>query len=324
MINVLCRAIALAAPFVLSAAAYDPLALPPGARITELRLSVKDTARQRDIPVRAVLPASPAAAPVLLFSHGLGGSREGSAYLGEHWSRRGYVTIYLQHPGSDESVWRGARAKARRQSIEDAASAQNLLLRFGDVKAVIDQLEQWNRTSGHPLSGRLRMDQVGMSGHSFGALTAQGVSGQSFPGHGAKFTDRRIRAAVIMSPGSPRQGGAQQAFSNVHVPWMLMTGTKDVARIGGQTLESRLDVYPHLPPGGKYELVLEGAEHSAFTERAPLSSAAQRNPNHHRAILALSTAFWDAHVRGDAAARAWLDGPQARQILQPGDRWKKR
>jgi predicted dienelactone hydrolase len=313
-----------AAAAALPAAGYDPLAVAPGAAVQEAKLAVRDSARNREIPVRVVLPAAAGAAPVLLFSHGLGGSREGSAYLGEHWSRRGYVTVYLQHPGSDDSAWKGARAKARRRSLEDAASAQNLLLRLGDVKAVLDQLEAWNRAGGHALSGRLRMDQVGMSGHSFGALTTQGVSGQSFPMQGVKFTDKRIRAAVIMSPGSPRRGGAEQAFSQVQMPWMLMTGTRDVAQIGGQTLESRLDVYRHLPPGGKYELVLEGAEHSAFTDRGLPASAAQRNPNHHRVILALSTAFWDAYLRNDAAARAWLDGPQARQLMQPGDRWQQK
>jgi len=49
-----------------------------------------------------------------------------------------------------------------------------------------------------------------------------------------------------------------------------------------------------------------------------------RNPNHHRAILALSTAFWDAYLRGDAAARAWLDGDGPRSVLEPKDRWQKK
>ena len=54
----------------------------------------------------------------------------------------------------------------------------------------------------------------------------------------------------------------------MEIPWLLMTGTKDVAPIGEADLESRLAVFPALPPGGKYELVLDDAEHSAFTDRA--------------------------------------------------------
>jgi predicted dienelactone hydrolase len=48
----------------------------------------------------------PGAAPVVLFSHGLGGSRTGSVFLGEHWAARGYVAVFLQHPGSDDSIWK--------------------------------------------------------------------------------------------------------------------------------------------------------------------------------------------------------------------------
>jgi hypothetical protein len=41
-------------------------------------------------------------------------------------------------------------------------------------------------------------------------------------------------------------------------------------------------------------LVLHNAEHSVFTDRPLPGEREPRNPNHHRVILALSTAFWDA------------------------------
>ncbi|MCU0982443.1 MAG: dienelactone hydrolase, partial [Pirellulaceae bacterium] len=63
-------------------------------------------------------------------------------------------------------------------------------------------------------------------------------------------------------------------------------------------------VFPALAPGDKFELVLDKAEHSVFTERPLPGDREQRNLNHHRAILAISTAFWDAYLRGDAAAKA--------------------
>jgi hypothetical protein len=103
---------------------------------------------------------------------------------------------------------------------------------------------------------------------------------------------------------------------------MLMTGTNDVAAIGDADLASRLAVFPALPPGSKYELVLFEAEHSAFTDRALPGDKVARNPNHHRAILALSTAFWDAHLLGNAEARAWLEGAAARSVLEAKDSWK--
>ena len=139
-------------------------------------------------------------------------------------------------------------------------------------------------------------------------MTTQAVSGQSFGSAGALFTDRRIRAAVALSPSSPRRGDAATAFGSIAIPWMLMTGTRDTAPIGDTDVASRLRVFPSLPPGDKYELVLADAEHSAFSDRALPGDQAARNPNHHRAILALSTAFWDAYLRRDEAALAWLQG----------------
>ena len=47
-----------------------------------------------------------------------------------------------------------------------------------------------------------------------------------------------------------------------------------------------------------------------------------RKPNHHRVILALSTAFWDAYLRGDAAALAWLTGAGPRSVMEPADQWQ--
>ena len=303
---------------------YDPLALPAERPPAPLELVVHDAARARDIPLRVFLPAGREPAPVVLFSHGLGGSREGSAYLGEHWSARGYAVVYLQHPGSDSAVWQDVPRARRRAALEDAASLRNFEARVKDVPAVLDQLERWNAVRGHALSARLNLADVGMSGHSFGAVTTQAVSGQRFLGELLSYADPRLRAALPMSPSSPRRGSAATAFGSVAIPWLLMTGTRDVAAIGQADLASRLAVFPALPPGGKYELVLDGAEHSAFTDRALPGDQAPRNPNHHRAILALSTAFWDAYLRGDPAARAWLDGAGPATVLQPRDRWQRR
>jgi len=311
---------------VFSAAAakdYDPLALPKSSRTQTIELTVKDEARQREIPLLVYMPPMTSPAPVVLFSHGLGGTRSGCAYLGEHWSARGYVAVFLQHPGSDDSVWNGVPLLRRVAAMQQAASLQNALLRVRDVPAVLDQLEKWNQQVDHLLRGRLDMTRIGMSGHSFGAVTTQAVSGQSADFLGQTFTDKRIRAAISFSPSMPRLGDPARAFGSVNIPWMLMTGTKDTAPIGGQTVESRLAVYPQLPSTiDKYELVLYNAEHSAFTDRALPGDTQPRNPNHHRTILALSTAFWDAYLHEDPAARAWLQGAGPRSILQEQDRWQ--
>ncbi len=306
-----------------AARSYDPLAVPDDADIQVHDLTFQDERRQREILLRVYLPAGNEAAPVVLFSHGLGGTRQGCAYLGRHWSARGYLAVFLQHPGSDDSVWTDVPRGERMAAMNQAASGQNFLLRVQDVPATLDQLAEWNKQEGHVLTDRLDLAKIGMSGHSFGAVTAQAVSGQSTPFGRQRFSDPRIRAAIAFSPSSPRRGDSATAFGSVKIPWMLMTGTKDTAPIGNADVASRLDVYPHLPDSiDKYELVLHNAEHSAFTDRSLPGDREKRKPNHHRAILALSTAFWDTHLREDEDARRWLHGPGAKSVLQAEERWQ--
>ena len=229
---------------------YDPLAVSDAELPPPVDLTLTDAVRSRDIPVRAYLPAVGGAAPVVLFSHGLGGSRENSPYLGEHWSRRGYAVVFLQHAGSDEGVWRGRPYAERMASMQQAMGVENFRLRVEDVHAALDQLATWNAEAGHALAGRLDLEHVGMCGHSFGAATMQAVSGQKFLLGGNSQTDKRIKAALLFSPSSPRRGMTPAAaFSEVTLPWMLMTGTRDVAPVGEQTVESRRAVYAALPAG---------------------------------------------------------------------------
>ena len=144
---------------------YDLLAVDAGFRAESRELKVHDAARNRDIPVRIYLPANEKPEPVVLFSHGLGGSRAGSGFLGEHWAARGYVAVFVQHPGSDDAVWKEAAPGERMAALREAASLENFWLRVKDVAAVIDQLEAWNKTG--PLAGRMDLTKIGMSGHSF-------------------------------------------------------------------------------------------------------------------------------------------------------------
>lgn len=317
------------------AAGYDPLQLDPDWVDAPLDLSVVDAARDREIPVRIYLPSpnaagETAATPVVLFSHGLGGARETCNYLGRHWAARGYAVVFLQHPGSDDAVWKDQPPLRRMAEMRKAATGANFFARVKDVPAVLDQLDAWNAgeaggdEAASRLAGRFDLEHVGMSGHSFGAVTTQAVAGQSFAGGRVDLADARIDAALAMSPSAPRRGDPADAFGHIALPWLLMTGTHDASLIGGQTVESRQQVFPALPPGDKFQLVLEGAEHSAFTARPLPGDRQPRNPNHHRAILAVSTAFWDAYLRDDATAAQWLQGAGPRSVLEDGDTWESK
>ncbi|QDT63269.1 alpha/beta hydrolase family protein [Calycomorphotria hydatis] len=308
-----------------SAQTYDPLKIAAELNIQTIDRTIVDEDRDREIPVRIYVSddTSRQAKPVVLFSHGLGGSCRNNPYLGNHWASRGYVSVFMQHHGSDESVWKDAPAFQRFRSLKQAASGKNWQLRVKDVPKVIDQLTVWNADSEDALYDALDLTKIGMSGHSFGAITTQAVSGQTFGPLGQYATDSRIDAAVAFSPSTPRVGDADKAFGNVCVPWMLMTGTKDVAMIGGADVESRLGVYPALPASiDRYEIVLFDAEHLAFSDVETRRATTPRNPNHHRLILALSTAFWDTYLKENHAAEAWLKGDGPNGLLEKDDRWQ--
>ena len=302
---------------------YDPLSVPE-VGFDEFELTVDDLERDRGIPLCVHLPADASNLPVLLFSHGLGGSCRNNDYLAHHWAARGYAAIFVQHPGSDEEVWKGQPRSKRMGALKKAANAKNFMARSRDVPAVLDQLAAWNELAGHRLEGRLDLAKIGMAGHSFGAMTTQSVSGMKLRGGRVDLREPRIDAALALSPSAPRRLDPSQAFGAVAKPWMLMTGSRDVASIGDADVESRLAVFKALPPGEKYELVLHDAEHSAFSDRELTAREETRNPNHHRAIRALSTAFWDAHLRGDPAALAWLEGIGPASILEKDDRWQRK
>lgn len=302
---------------------YDAAEVPPATHGVTETFTLTDTERDRTLPVRIVLPETTAPAPVVLYSHGLGGNLDTASYLVDYWARSGYVVVVIQHPGSDESVWKGKRPGKIMAAMKAAANTENFILRLDDVHFVLDELERLNRDDPR-FAGRMDLTRIGMSGHSFGARTTEGVSGQALPRAGTSFTDPRIDAAVIFSPSTGKAPDVATQFASVKIPWMLMTGTEDIAPVGGETLDDRLAVFPALPPGDKYELVLDGAQHSAFTDRKLRRGQPPRNPAHHPDIEALSTAFWDAYLKGDADAKAWLEGPGPQSILGPKDVWKRK
>lgn len=283
-----------------------------------------DASRNRAVPVKIYRAASAAPCPVVLFSHGLGGSREGNPYLGNHWAEHGYLAVFLQHPGSDESVWKNEKLGQRLTSLKEAAGGREMLDRFGDVSFLIDQLEKWNAEKDHPLHGALDLEHIGLAGHSFGAVTTMGLAGRRFP-LGRDYCDERIDAFLPMSPQPGKARDPSGTFGHITAPILCMTGTEDASPIDPVlTPEDRRKVYAALPPGDKYQLVLDGARHSAFGEDRGRLLARSRNPNHHPAILAISTKFWDAYLKGDQAARKWLQSEAPREAcpLNAKDVWE--
>jgi predicted dienelactone hydrolase len=274
-----------------------------------------DQTRGRRVPVKLYFPSRGRGPwPVILFSHGLGGTREGYAYLGRFWAARGYVSVHLQHPGSDDSVWRGLGPLRAWWAMNRAAKdPKNALDRILDVTFAIDRLIVLNRTPG-PLRGRLDLKRIGMSGHSFGAFTTLAVGGQTFfrRGVGYRLADKRIKALAALSPPvSRRRGDYARQYGSIRLPCLHLTGTLDHSPIrnGARARERRIP-FDHMSEADQYLITFQGGDHMIFTEarfrRGPNRPHAAKDPRFRRLIVLATTAFWEAYLKGDRRARAWL------------------
>jgi dienelactone hydrolase len=271
-------------------------------------MDFEDASRTRVVPVKIYAPESaPGPFPVILFSHGLGGSREGYGYLGRQWAAHGYVVIHLQHAGSDDSVWRDQPLTERMAAMRRAAAQPgNAAARARDVSFVIDQLTQLAATNS-AWRARLDLTHIGVAGHSFGAHTTLTVAGAVYSGARTNtFTDGRVKAAIPMSAPVPANHSRLDAvFAGVNIPCLHMTGTEDHSPIGDTRAEDRRLPYDHCRNSEQFLITFAGGDHAIFGGRERRLGG-RKDAEFQELIAQSSLAFWDAWLRGDATARQWL------------------
>jgi predicted dienelactone hydrolase len=316
--------------------------LPLLIRVPVAAKKANDTGPDRD-PERAADKGAAALLPVILFSHGLGGSREGGRAWGEHWASHGYLVIHLQHPGSDSAIWKDAGSKlAIMRGMKQAMSPEQLIARVVDAKFVLDELERRAR-AGDALARRADLTRVGMSGHSYGAITTQALAGERMGRDGQsgdKLADPRFKAFIAFSPSGGRSRGDSspgQRFEAMRAPFLGITGSEDGGVASGESAADRLIPFAHMPGPDKYLLVLDGADHMVFNGQPEMgklrrlrgrqadSGAADRDDTvFYPPVLGASTAFWDAYLRGDAAARRYLGSDAFERELVRADVWRSK
>jgi predicted dienelactone hydrolase len=292
----------------------------------------QDARRERTVPLKLYVPLlgdATAQAPVTIFSHGLGGSREGGALWGMHWASHGYLAIHVQHPGSDETLWRGREPTSVREGLRRGISVRTALDRVADIRFVVDELERRAHTGDRDVA-MADLARLGMCGHSFGAWTTLAVMGErALPKDrpGPSLADSRFRAAIAFSPAVGRSRVPDRdRFSAITRPFLSVTGTRDGDMMGtGATPERRREAFALMPPPDKYLLVLDGADHMVFNDGAKQPAFGGLTPAQieriDRVVKATTLAYWNAYLRDDASARRWLV-QDARTILAPNDVWE--
>lgn len=264
-----------------------------------------DPLRGREVPATIYYPASASGPlPVIVFSHGLGRSREDYAYLGRHWAAHGYVAVLVQHPGSDQAVRQKTvrPIKALREAWEDPVNTVN---RRRDLIFAIDQLERM-KTQNMPLGPWLDLDRVGVAGNDFGAQTALVLAGQALPGQITR-PDPRVKAVIAMSPPVPQRGiSLAEAYQQIHVPCMYMTGTQDDGLVGATKADQRRLPFDYTCGGDQYLLTFRGGDHMIYCGHILDRSRGQNDALFQRLICVSSTAFMDAYLKEHSGMKEWM------------------
>jgi predicted dienelactone hydrolase len=287
-----------------AAAAAAPRLRAEEAAYTVHDLDWADAARARAVPVRLYLPRTAAAGrpvPLVVFSHGIGGSRFGYRWLGTHWAGAGVASLHLQHVGSDRSLWTG-NPFALVGRLHDAATDAEALARVHDLRFALDALAA---SAFAPLVDATR---IVAAGHSYGANTT--LLAVERDGRRLALGDERVRAAIAIS-APPFYGEREPAriLAGVTVPSLHVTATDDVIRIPGyfSGADDRVAVFEATGSARKWLAVFEGGAHSMFTDRSGPGGPAL-NAQVKAATKELTSGFVAAVFDGDA--RALADWPQ--------------
>ncbi len=161
------------------------------------------------------------------------------------------------------------------------------------------------------------MTRVAVAGHSFGSYTAMAVAGMlvhvpaANEGPVRSFRDERVKVIIAMSPQGPGVMGVEEdGCRRSTCRSLLMTGSKDMGQ-GERAVSWRLTAFQKLKNDATRLLYIKDATHMTFSEPRGRARgerhAADVMERHDGFIEQTCTAYLDAHLRADEAARKWLD-----------------
>lgn len=228
--------------------------------------------RPVDLQVRVSAPATGTGLPVILLSHGHGGSNNlsslnGYAPIASLWAAAGFAVIQPTHLDS----------RTLSRELADTPGAPFFWRsRAEDMSRILDRLDEIETTVPQ-LAGRIDHDKIAVAGHSLGGHTASLLLGARIAdpdtGEEANLIEPRIKAGVLLA--APGRGDgvlngwmAEQVpffnttdFSTMTTPALVVAGDKDDSRhftdVGP---DWHADPY-RLAPAPKTLVTLSGAEH---------------------------------------------------------------
>lgn len=259
-------------------------------------------------------------APIVMFSHGGGGSRDGNDVLGYHLATHGFASLHIQHAGTDDKAFRSS-PRSIAAAANDPKKAEE---RFRDIAFAVKQLKKLSVSDSN--FKMINPDLIGMSGHSLGGLTAQVIAGQKITGFDQSLAIPSIKGAFVLSPSPPRAGFGQanQAFDSMLMPMFSVTGTADIPPDKSFAAVDRKIPFEKSIGVDHWLLVLDGATHFTFSGNkkmpriASLLPGMDADPNlnrNHDCVKAAAVAFWQLTLNHDHEGRAYLNEGRFKALL---------
>jgi hypothetical protein len=162
---------------------------------------------------------------------------------------------------------------------------------------------------------------IGMSGHSFGAMTTQVMAGQC-RGYGKRqysLFEPRFKAGILYSAVpfmKKKNHDAKDFYGGIQIPLLIMTGTDDSSPIENFGYENRLEVFKHSGGPEQHQLILNQGDHMVYNGSRGKLEANPRRDVHEQIIKVLSLAYWDAYLKDNQVAKNWLIGDGVKSWLK--------
>jgi hypothetical protein len=94
-----------------------------------------------------------------------------------------------------------------------------------------------------------------------------------------------------------------------------MTGTLDDSPIGETRAADRRIPFDHIHGADQYLVTFERGDHMVFSGQRLRGGDGKKDPLFHALIRESTTAFWDAYLKGEAAAKRWLAEGGFREVM---------
>jgi predicted dienelactone hydrolase len=191
-----------------------------------------------------------------------------------------------------------------------------------DIIFVIHQLDQM-KSSGSAIGKRCDLTRIGVAGHDFGAQTVLMLAGEVLPGKVA-YVEPRVKAVVAMSSPVPLgQVPLSVVYGDITRPCLHITGTADNSIVATTQASQRRLPFDYMHGADQYLVTFYGADHMTYSGHLRAANSSH-DAMFQRLIAECSAVFWDAYLKDDAGAKAWLAGQAIREHLATTARVEKK